>query len=73
VTVLAYLGCVVLGVLVAYGLAPGGEIRSIAVQSTLAGGLGLGLVSAQRARPSPTQWALGLGALVILAAWLRRG
>ncbi len=73
VTVLAYGGCVVLGVLVAYGLAPGGEMRPIAVQSTLAGGLGLGLVSAQRARPSPTQWALGLGALVILAAWMRRG
>ena len=73
VTVLAYAGCVVLGVLVAYTLAPGGEIRPIAVQSCLAGGLGLGLVSAQRARPSPTQWALGIGALVILAAWMRRG
>ena len=73
VTVLAYAGCVVLGVLVAYALAPGGEMRPIAVQSTLAGGLGLGLVTAQRARPSPTQWALGLGALVILAAWMRRG
>jgi PTS system mannose-specific IID component len=73
VTALGYAGCVVLGVLVAYTLAPGGEMRPIAVQSTLAGGLGLGLVSAQRARPSPTQWALGLGALVILAAWMRRG
>ena len=73
ITVLAYGGCVVLGVLVAYSLAPGGETRPMAVQSALAGGLGLGLVSAQRARPSPTQWALGLGALTILAAWLRRG
>jgi PTS system mannose-specific IID component len=71
VTVLAYAGCVVLGVLVAYGLVPGGEMRPIAVQSALAGGLGLGLLSAQRARPSPTQWAMGLGALVLLAAWTR--
>ena len=73
VTLLAYGGCVVLGVLVAYGLAPGGEMRPIAVQSALAGGLGLGLLSAQRARPSPTQWALGLGVLVLLAAWTRQG
>ncbi len=73
VTALAYAGCVALGVLVAYSLAPGGEMRPIAVQCALAGGLGLGLVSAQRARPSPTQWALGMGALVILAAWTRRG
>ena len=73
VTLLAYAGCVVLGVLVAYGMAPGGEMRPIAVQSALAGGLGLGLLSAQRARPSPTQWALGLGALVLLATWTRQG
>ncbi len=71
VTVLAYGGCVVIGVLVAYALAPGGETRPIAVQSALIGGLGLGLLSAQRARPSPTQWAMGLGVLVLLAAWTR--
>ncbi len=73
VSLLAYAGCVVLGVLVAYALVPGGEVRSFAVQSALAAGLGLGLLSAQRARPSPTQWALGLGVLVVLAAWLRQG
>ena len=73
VTVLAYAGCIVLGVLVAWSLAPGGAPRPIAVQSALAGGLGLGLLSAQRARPSPTQWALGLGALVVFATWLRQG
>lgn len=71
VTVLAYAGCIVLGVAVAWSLAPGGEPRPIAVQSALAGGLGLGLLSAQRARPSPTQWALGIGALVLAAAWLQ--
>ena len=73
VSLLGYAGCVVLGVLVAYSLAPGGEMRSIAVQSALAAGLGLGLLSAQRARPSPTQWALGLGVLILLAAWWRQG
>lgn len=72
VTVLAYAGCIVLGVAVAWSLAPGGEPRPIAVQSALAGGLGLGLLSAQRARPSPTQWALGIGGLVLAAAWLHR-
>lgn len=60
---LAVLGCVVLGVCVAWALAPGGEPRPIAVQCALAGGLGLGLLTAQRARPSPTRWALVLGSL----------
>jgi len=73
VTVLAYAGCIVLGVTLAYSLAPGGEPRPIAVESALAAGLGLGLLSAQRARPSPTQWALGLGVLGVLAAWFRHG
>lgn len=71
VTILAYAGCIVLGVAVAWSLAPGGEPRTIAVQSAVAGGLGVGLLSAQRARPSPTQWALGMGVLGILAAWQR--
>lgn len=71
VTLLAYAGCILLGVLVAWGLAPGGEPQSIAVQSALAAGLGLGLITAQRARPSPTQWALGLGVLGVAAVWLR--
>jgi PTS system mannose-specific IID component len=72
VTVLAYAGCIVVGVAVAWAMAPGGVPRPIAVQSALAGGLGLGLLSAQRARPSPTQWALGAGALVLVAVWWHR-
>ena len=72
-TVLAYAGCMVLGAAVAWSLAPGGEPRPIAVECALAGGMGLGLLTAPRARPSPTQWALGLGALGIVAAWLRQG
>lgn len=71
VTVLAYAGCIAIGVAVAWALAPGGEPRTIAVQSAVAGGLGVGLLSAQRARPSPTQWALGMGVLGIVAAWNR--
>lgn len=63
VRVLGVLGCAVLGVTFAWSLAPGGEPRPIAVQCALAGGLGLGLLTAQRARPSPTRWALVLGIL----------
>ena len=58
---LAVLGCAVLGVAFAWALAPGGDPRPIGVQSALAGGLGFGLLTAQRARPSPTRWALVLG------------
>lgn len=68
---LAVLGCAAIGVAVALALVPGGEPRPLAVQSALAGGLGLGLVSAQRARPSPTQWAIGLSALVLIVVWMR--
>ncbi len=73
VTLLAYAGCIILGVAVAWSLAPGGEPRPVALQSALACGLGLGLLTAQRARPSPTQWALALGALGLYAAWQRLG
>lgn len=60
---LAVIGCAVLGVAFAWGLAPAGEPRPIAVQSALAVGLGFGLLTAQRARPSPTRWALAIGIL----------
>ena len=70
---LAVLGCVVLGVCVAWALAPAGEPRPIAVQCALAGGLGLGLLTAQHARPSPTRWALALGILGLGMAWRNHG
>jgi PTS system mannose-specific IID component len=68
---LAVLGCVLLGIALAWALAPAGEPRPIAVQCSLAGGLGLGLLTAQRARPSPTRWALALGLLALGLVLLR--
>ena len=65
------LGCLVVGVAVAWLLVPGGQPRPLVFQATLAAGLGLGLVTAQRARPSPTEWALGVGALAVIATWHR--
>jgi PTS system mannose-specific IID component len=68
---LSTLGAALAGVVVAELLVPGGEPSSVAFQAILAGGLSLGLLTAQRSRPSPTQWALGVGALCLIAAWLR--
>ncbi len=70
---LAVIGCALLGIALAWSLAPAGEPRPIAVQCSLAGGLGLGLLTAQRARPSPTRWALALGILALGMVLLRRG
>ena len=66
---LAVLGCIVLGVALAWALAPAGEPRPIAVQCALAVGLGAGLLTAQRARPSPTRWALAFGIVGLFLAW----
>jgi PTS system mannose-specific IID component len=66
---LGLLGCAVLGVALAWALAPAGEPRPIAVQCALAVGLGVGLLTAQRARPSPTRWALAFGILGLILAW----
>ena len=68
---LAALGAALIGVLVAWLIAPGGEPRSLAFEATLAGGLGLGFLGALRSRPSPTEWALGVGILCIVAGWFR--
>ena len=68
---IGWLGSAGAGTCVALSLAPGGQVRPIALQCALGAGLALGLISAQRARPSPTQWALGLGLLGVIAAGWR--
>ncbi len=50
-------------------LVPGGIPRTLTFQATLAAGLGVGLIVSQRPRPSPTEWALGAGALCVAAAF----
>lgn len=62
-------GVVLVGVLFAALLAPGGAPRPLLFQATLGGGLAFGLLAAQRPRPSPTEWALVVGALALGAAW----
>ncbi len=69
--VLGVLGAALVGVTIAFLLAPGGSPQPLVFQVALAAGLGLGLVAAQRPRPSPTEWALGVGALCLAATWLR--
>jgi PTS system mannose-specific IID component len=64
-------GALLVGFLVAGLMAPGGAPRPVAYQFLLAGGMALGLLSAQQARPSPTEWALVLGAGALAASWLR--
>jgi PTS system mannose-specific IID component len=68
---LSLIGSAAVGVAVAMTLAPGGEPHTVAFQAGLLGGIGLGLLTAMRARPSPTQWALGVGALALAAGWWR--
>lgn len=68
---LAACGAALIGVVVALALAPGGVPRPALFQITLGAGLGIGFLAAQRGRPSPTEWALGTGALCVVAAWVR--
>jgi PTS system mannose-specific IID component len=64
-------GSVLVGLLIACLMAPHGMPRDVVFQLLLAGGIALGLVSAQQARPSPTEWAMALGAAALAAAWVR--
>jgi PTS system mannose-specific IID component len=67
----ATLGSLLVGVLMALLLVPHGEPREITFQILLIAGLMLGLLTATRARPTPSQWALGLGVMAVVSAWLR--
>ena len=68
---LSVMGSILVGILMALLLVPGGEPREVTFQVLLIAGVVLGLLTAARARPTPSQWALGLGALTVLSAWLR--
>jgi len=65
----AVLGTAAIGVIVAVLLAPAGTPRPLEYQILLGAGLALGLLAAQRVRPSPTEWALGIGLLSVIVAW----
>lgn len=71
VRLLSQIGAAAVGVLVAALLVPGGDPQTVTFQALLAAGISVGLITAQRARPSPTQWALGAGVLCLVASWLR--
>ena len=64
---LGVLGAGLTGVIVATMIVPGGQPQPVVFQVSLIAGLGVGLVGAQRGRPSPTEWALGVGALCLLS------
>ena len=65
------LGASLLGIVVAVLLVPHGTPRPMVWQACLIGGLLFGLLTTLRSRPSPTQWALGLGVLCVIAGWRR--
>lgn len=62
-------GVALVGVLLAALIAPQGVPRPLPFQLALGGGLAFGFIAAQRARPSPTEWALVIGAAALGAAW----
>ncbi len=70
IRLLVLLGTAGIGAIVATLLVPGGIPRPWSWQATLGAGLVMGLLSAQRPRPSPVEWALGVGALSLVAAWM---
>jgi mannose/fructose/N-acetylgalactosamine-specific phosphotransferase system component IID len=65
------LGALVVGVIMAALMVPGGTPSPAGFQLLLAGGLGLGLIVAPRARPAPTEWALMMGAVALVLGWRR--
>ena len=64
-------GCAAVGVLLAFLLAPGGNPQPLAFQLLLSVGLGFGFLTALRARPSPTVWAMAIGMLALILGWIR--
>ncbi len=68
---LSALGVCLIGGILAWLVAPGGPGTSLLFEAALGAGLGIGLLGAFRARPTPTEWALGLGAMCVVVAWFR--
>jgi hypothetical protein len=68
---LARLGALIVGVILACLMVPGGEPSRPGFQMLLAGGLALGLIVAPRPRPSPTEWALLIGVVALFLGWRR--
>jgi len=68
---LSLMGTALVGILMAAFLAPDGSPGSTSFQMLMATALLGGLVVSQRARPTPTEWALLLGLVALAAAWLR--
>ena len=67
---LAGLGATLAGVILAWMLVPRGAPRPLIEQVTLVAGLGVGMFAAQRGRPSPTEWAIGIGVMCVVATLL---
>jgi PTS system mannose-specific IID component len=71
VNLLGATGAILTGVLMAMLLVPGGDPQSLQFEILMMTGLALGMLATFRARPTPTQWALGVGLIAAAAAWLR--
>ena len=61
-------GSGLVGVIAAWMIVPSGVPRPLVFQVSLVAGLGVGLVAAQRGRPGPTEWAMGVGGLCLLSS-----
>ncbi len=66
---LAALGAATCGLLMAALLAPAGGLRPLPFQAALIAGFTMGLLTATRPRPSPTQWAVVAGLACIGVSW----
>jgi MYXO-CTERM domain-containing protein len=64
-------GAALVGLVLACLMVPAGLPQPVGYQLLLATGMMLGLIGAQRARPSPTEWALALVGLALVVAWRR--
>jgi PTS system mannose-specific IID component len=70
VHMLSVAGAALVGVVVAALIVRAGPAHPAAFQLLLAAGIAFGFVSAQRARPSPGVWALAIGGVCVVSAWI---